>query len=277
VRTGGNRPRPKPSTGYFTRSAERDRLALSPVTAGCRSLDMVVTARSLSGPQCASNAHLGPFVVFGVRTVHSVTFTVGFDLDMTLIDPRPGMLELFQVLAGETGLPLDGHAFVSRLGRPLRNEFARYGLDAATVERLIARYRELYVDVVIPATRPMPGATAALRCVAAHGGRSIVVTAKHAAHAKRHLDSLQMEVSTVSGDLWSSDKAAALVEYGAEIFVGDHLGDITGARSADALAVGVATGPIDAEHLTAAGADVVLADLTAFPAWLENYLLATVH
>lgn len=206
-----------------------------------------------------------------------VTFTVGFDLDMTLIDPRPGMISLFDVLAAETGLPLNGHGFVSRLGPPLQNEFARYGLDAATVERLVARYRELYVEIVIPATRPMPGAAAALNSVTAHGGRSIVVTAKHEAHAERHLERLEMAVSTVSGDLWSSAKAGALIEQGAEIFVGDHLGDITGARTADALAVGVATGPIDAEQLAAAGADVVLADLTAFPAWLDSYLLATVH
>jgi phosphoglycolate phosphatase len=32
-----------------------------------------------------------------------------------------------------------------------------------------------------------------------------------------------------------------------------------------------------AAELSAAGADVVLADLTAFPAWLDSYLLATVH
>jgi phosphoglycolate phosphatase len=43
------------------------------------------------------------------------------------------------------------------------------------------------------------------------------------------------------------------------------------------LAVGVATGPISAEDLLAAGADVVLPDLTRFPEWLESYLLATVH
>ena len=66
-------------------------------------------------------------------------------------------------------------------------------------------------------------------------------------------------------------------EFGAEVFVGDHLGDITGARAADALAVGVATGPISAEDLQAAGADVVLPDLFCFFEWLESYLLATVH
>ena len=51
------------------------------------------------------------------------------------------------------------------------------------------------------------------------------------------------------GDLWSTAKAAALQEQGAEVYVGDHLGDITGARAADALAVGVATGPISADDL----------------------------
>ena len=80
-----------------------------------------------------------------------------------------------------------------------------------------------------------------------------------------------------AADAAPSAKAAALQEFEAEVFVGDHLGDITGARAADALAVGVATGPISAEDLQAAGADVVLPDLTRFPEWLESYLLATVH
>ena len=64
---------------------------------------------------------------------------------------------------------------------------------------------------------------------------------------------------------------------GCEVYVGDHLGDVSGARAADALAVAVATGPISAEDLAAAGADVVLPDLSHFPQWLESYLVATVH
>ena len=92
-----------------------------------------------------------------------------------------------------------------------------------------------------------------------------------------HLEYLGIKVDAVIGDLWSAAKAVALQEQGAEVFVGDHLGDITGARAADALAVGVATGPISADDLRAAGADVVLPDLTRFPEWLESYLLATVH
>ena len=204
-------------------------------------------------------------------------FTVGFDLDMTLIDPRPGMVELFGVLADESGIPLDGAGFVSRLGPPLPHEFARYGLDDRTIDDLVRRYRELYPDIVIPTTTALPGAKEAVKSVADHDGGVIVVTAKHGPTATRHLTALGIDVQAVVGDLWSAGKAAALSEYGAEIYVGDHLGDITGARAADALSVAVATGPISAEDLAAAGADVVLPDLTHFPAWLGTYLRATVH
>ncbi len=206
-----------------------------------------------------------------------VSFTVGFDLDMTLIDPRAGIIEVFDVLAAETGIPLDGRAFASRLGPPLQQEFARYDLDQTTIDALIARYRALTPRLVVPRTLAMPGALDAVAAVTSRGGRVVVVTAKFAANAAMHLDYLGIKVDAVIGDLWSAAKAVALQEQGAEVFVGDHLGDITGARAADALAVGVATGPISAEDLRAAGADVVLPDLTRFPEWLESYLLATVH
>ena len=206
-----------------------------------------------------------------------MSFTVGFDLDMTLIDPRPGMVELFDVLASETGVPLDGKAFVTRLGPPLTEEFARYGIVGEAAEDLIDRYRAHYADIVIPATVAMPGALHAVRSVTDRGGEVIVVSAKHARHVQGHLDALGIEVSAVAGELWSTGKAEALTERRAEVYVGDHVGDIAGARAADALAVGVASGPMTVADLVTAGADVVLDDLTQFPAWLDSYLLATVH
>lgn len=196
---------------------------------------------------------------------------------MTLIDPRVGIVELFDVLAAETGIPLDGRSFVTRLGPPLRQELVRYDLDETTIAHLVDRYRALTPSLVIPRTVALPGAAEAVTAVTQRGGRAVVVTAKLAANAAAHLDALGIEVTAVVGDLWSTAKAAALQEWGAEVFVGDHIGDIAGARAADALAVGVATGPISAEDLQAAGADVVLPDLTRFPEWLESYLLATVH
>jgi phosphoglycolate phosphatase len=91
------------------------------------------------------------------------------------------------------------------------------------------------------------------------------------------LDALGIEVAAVVGDVWSTGKAPALRELGAEVYVGDHIGDVTAARAADAMAVAVATGPNSAEDLAASGADVVLPDLSRFPAWLSSYLVATVH
>ncbi len=206
-----------------------------------------------------------------------MSFTVGFDLDMTLIDPRIGMIEVFDVLAAETGIPLDGRAFVTRLGPPLAHELSRYHLDDATIAYLVNRYRELTPSLVVPRTVALPGAAEAVAAVTRRGGQAVVVTAKYATNARAHLDALGIEVSAVVGDLWSTAKAAALQSLGAEVFVGDHLGDIAGARAADALAVAVATGPISADDLRAAGADVVLPDLLSFPQWLESYLVATVH
>ncbi len=52
-------------------------------------------------------------------TVWTVGITVGFDLDMTLIDARPGMAAAMNALGAESGLPLDGDAFAANLGPPL--------------------------------------------------------------------------------------------------------------------------------------------------------------
>jgi phosphoglycolate phosphatase len=104
------------------------------------------------------------------------------------------------------------------------------------------------------------------------GGRAIVVTAKHEPNAKLHLEHLGIDADAVVGDLWAEQKAQALREHGASVYVGDHVGDVRGARTAEALSVAVATGPCSERELRAAGADVVLPDLTAFPRWLAGHL-----
>ena len=49
---------------------------------------------------------------------------VGFDLDMTLIDSRPGIAAVWDALSAETGVAIDSAAAVSRLGPPLDEELA---------------------------------------------------------------------------------------------------------------------------------------------------------
>ncbi|MEZ0093895.1 HAD family hydrolase [Streptacidiphilus sp. EB129] len=197
--------------------------------------------------------------------------TVGFDLDMTLIDSRPGIKAVYDLLAAETGTPIDSELVVSRLGPPVEREMVNW-FPADEVEAAANRYRALYALHGVADCLALPGAHAALAAVRTHGGRPIVVTGKHTPNAVLNLAALELTVDQVHGDVFGSDKGAVLREQGATVFVGDHVGDIVGARAADAVAVGVTTGPYPAGELRAAGADVVLADLTEFPAWLDTHL-----
>ncbi|ARP71586.1 HAD family hydrolase [Streptomyces pluripotens] len=196
--------------------------------------------------------------------------TVGFDLDMTLIDSRPGIRACYVALSERTGTYIDADLAVTRLGPPLAEELINW-FSAEQVPAMADLYREMYPSIAIAATPAMAGAGEALAAVRAAGGRTLVVTAKHEPNARLHLAHLGIEPDVVVGDLWAERKAEALREHGAAVYVGDHTGDVRGARTAGALSVAVATGPCPAGELRAAGADVVLADLAAFPRWLAGY------
>ncbi|MFG2820706.1 HAD family hydrolase [Kitasatospora sp. NPDC048365] len=199
-----------------------------------------------------------------------MALTVGFDLDMTLLDTRPGIKATYDVLSAETGTFIDSELAVSRLGPPLVQEIGNW-FPPERVAAAADRYRELYVEYAVPGSALLPGAREAVEAIRARGGRVLVITGKYERNARLHLDHEALGVDVLVGDLWAETKGDALREHGAHVYVGDHLGDIVGARAAGAVAVGVATGPYSAAELTAAGADVVLADLTEFPAWLAGY------
>jgi phosphoglycolate phosphatase len=198
------------------------------------------------------------------------SLTVGFDLDMTLIDSRPGIHACYLALAERTRTFIDADLAVTRLGPPLAEELIHW-FPAEEIPAAADLYRELYPATAIAPTLAMDGAREAIDAVRAAGGRTLVVTAKYEPNAKLHLAHLGIEPDVVVGDLWAEQKAVALREHGAGVYVGDHVGDVRGARAAGAFSVAVATGPCPAEELRAAGADVVLSDLTAFDAWLGGY------
>lgn len=192
---------------------------------------------------------------------------VGFDLDMTLADTRKGIGAVYTALSAETGVFIDVPLVTSRLGPPLESELAHW-YPAERVVVMAKRFRELYPELAIPATEAMLGAAAALESVRAAGGRTMVVTAKNERDARATVAFLGLPVDVVAGGLWAAAKGAALREHSAVTYVGDHTGDVDAARAAGAYSLAVATGGIGAAALAAYGADHVLPDLTAFPAWL---------
>jgi phosphoglycolate phosphatase len=202
-----------------------------------------------------------------------VPLVVGFDLDMTLIDSRPGIRAVWAEVVARTGAPIDPDVAVTRLGPPVEHELAQW-VPPDQIAELAALYRTLYPDFAIETTPALPGALEALQAVHAAGGRTLVVTAKKASSAWAHVRHLGLAVDSLAGGLWAEQKGEALHVAGAVVYVGDHVSDIAGARAAGALSMAVATGPINRSDLLAAGADTVLDTLLAFPAWLADYVTA---
>ncbi len=201
---------------------------------------------------------------------------VGFDLDMTLVDSRPGIAATFRELTARTGVHVDADAAVARLGPPLRVELARW-FPAEQLEDAVVTYRRLYRTIAIVPSPALPGAAEAVAAARAAGWRVVVVSAKTEPLVRLHLDHLRLAVDEVAGDLFAEGKAAALGRWGVRAYVGDHVADMAAARAAGVLGIGVTTGPCGADDLVAAGAGVVLDDLTGVPDVLRGIAVGAIR
>jgi uncharacterized protein len=197
---------------------------------------------------------------------------VGFDLDLTLVDPRVGVAASYRELSWRTGVPIDADEVAQRVGPQLEIELARW-FPPDDVPAIADVYREIFAVHGVAATTALPGAVAALAEVRRQGGRSVVITAKSAPLAQATLDALGLAPDQLLAWRWAEGKTAALVEVGADLYVGDHVADMRSAAAAGVFAVGVTTGADDADALADAGSDVILGSVAELPAWLSEHLL----
>jgi phosphoglycolate phosphatase len=147
----------------------------------------------------------------------------------------------------------------------------------ATVLRAVAdRSRATYAVTGVPLTHLLPGVRETFRAIRDAGGRVLVISAKATAGVREVLDHVGLATGEAApdlavGGLFAAAKGHRLRTEGAGVYVGDHTADVEAARVAGATSVGVATGTSSRADLVAAGAEVVLDDLTAFPAWLRSH------
>lgn len=200
-----------------------------------------------------------------------MTLVVGFDLDMTLVDSHEGITDAISKVLREYGVVVADEEIYQTVGIPLAMVFPRW-LPESETDAAIIRYREIYADEGIPKTTLLPGARDAIQAVKDHAGQTLVISAKLDASVMLVLGVVDLPIDHVRGSLYAEAKGDALREYRAQIYVGDHVGDVKGALAANAVAVAVATGPSTRAELEAAGADVVLSSLEQFRPWLEGYL-----
>jgi phosphoglycolate phosphatase len=200
---------------------------------------------------------------------------VGFDLDMTLVDSAAGIVATLAATCAEQGVALDPDVVWRWNGVPLEETLTAIA-PAVDPVATANRYRALYPEFGVGPTTLLPGAAEALEAVHDLGGRVLVVSTKiesavRAVLAHVGLDAGRRGPDLVVGGLFAAAKGVRLAAEQADVYVGDHPGDVEAARVAGAASVAVATGPHAAADLAAAGADVVLADLTTFPAWLADF------
>ncbi len=195
---------------------------------------------------------------------------MGFDLDMTLVDSRAGIVATLEELSRELDVFIDAPVVVGRLGPTLEDELAEW-LPAERVLPAADRFRDLYVGLGVPGTELLPGAADAVAAVHELGGRTVVVTAKYEPNAHLCLAHVGLDVGRVFGWRHGPGKGETLADEGAAVYVGDTPADMIGARVAEAFAIGVTSGPHPADELTAAGADLVIASLVEFRPWLRGW------
>ncbi|MGO9080888.1 MAG: HAD family hydrolase [Streptosporangiaceae bacterium] len=183
--------------------------------------------------------------------------TIGFDLDLTLIDTTAATAHTLDVVARDLGLQLDIDGMLARRGRPFRELLAE-AVPPASLTAAMRRFFRVFLAEGIPMVRPIEGAGEALAKLRAAGGRSVVITGRRASSAWRCLRELDLRVDDLCGGVTGPAKAPLMTSQGVDAFVGDHVLDMVGARIAQVPGVGVLSGGHGPAELREAGACVVI-------------------
>ena len=159
------------------------------------------------------------------------------------------------------------------IGHGLRSILSKREPDAAVVEAMAMRYRDLYMEAGWMLAKIHPGVEQVLRDLRASGVRQGVVTSKGQAEAEsvlRDMGLLALFDAVVGDDDVRPLKPHAApvteacrclgVEPADAVMVGDMRFDIMSGRAAGARTLGVVWGTDGREELVAAGADEIVSD-----------------
>lgn len=207
-----------------------------------------------------------------------------FDLDGTLIDSEPGIMESIHQAFGAIGAEVPPYEVLRTwIGPPFHQSFPTVlGDDAERVEQAIGKYREHYEGGAWQRHDVYPGIGEAVAALDAAGCALAVVTTKIFRQARRIIDHLPfgaMFSRVYGGELKAAYSAKAqmiaqaLADFGVSAgqaaMIGDRHFDIDGARANGVPAIGVSWGFGNIEELLAAGADAIV----HAPAELSRLLL----
>ena len=195
------------------------------------------------------------------------TKTILFDLDGTLTDSGPGIMNCAAATFREFGCPIpDEKAMRTIIGPPLRDSFLRFGIPAEKVADAVAFYRSIYTVTGKYENTPYPGIRRLLERLKAEGHKLYVATSKPEHMAQDILEHFDLaryfdRICGADTDHIRSTKEA-VIEYLLEniggaanaIMVGDTVFDVQGAAFHGINTVCVGWGYGDREAMLSAGA-----------------------
>jgi phosphoglycolate phosphatase len=216
-----------------------------------------------------------------------------FDLDGTLIDTAPDLIDTLNVILTREGLEaisfeearMDIGAGAKRL---LERGLAKHGHSVSPdrLDNLYSDYLEYYADHIAERSRPFPGLERALDTLAAEGSTFAVCTNKLEWLSVRLLDQLNLTqrfAAIVGQDTIRIAKpdpavlhhtiAAAGADVSRAIMVGDSKTDIDTARAAGVPVIAVDFGYTDTP-IGELGPDVVISHFDALPLAVRNLMQA---
>lgn len=197
-----------------------------------------------------------------------------FDLDGTLIDPKPGITKSVQYALHRLGIAVDdADTLVAYIGPPLQDSFVSLaGLSPADALVAVDAYREYFTDTGIFESTVYTGIESALRGLKSDGWDLAVATSKPTVFAERILDHFELRwpFDCVAGAELDGSRRhkAEIVSFVLEamgtdraetcVMIGDREHDVAGAKANSIRSVGVTWGYGTARELCGAGADMLV-------------------
>jgi phosphoglycolate phosphatase len=211
--------------------------------------------------------------------------TIVFDLDGTLIDTAPDLVETLNVVfAREALLPLPYHIARNMVGSGARAMIANGAkaagcvLAPAKLEQMFTDFIEHYSDHIAERSQPFPGLTDALDTLGARGHQFAVCTNKLERLSVRLLDQLKLAdrfVAICGQDTFGMQKpdpeilrrtvAAARGTMEHTIMIGDSITDIRTARAAGVPIIAVDFGYSE-RPISEFGPDGTISNFAQLPA-----------
>ena len=168
--------------------------------------------------------------------------TVGFDLDMTLVDSSQAILLTTQKVLRSFNTEVDEEMIARSVGLPIKESFKEWVGDQYL--QAYESYVDLYQRSGYLNSHALPGAQELLGELVGLGTKVVVITAKNRQSAEIQLRHLAIPYSELVGGAFQEGKTEAMLETGCVEYVGDHIEEYRAASKAGIHFIGVTTNPM---------------------------------